>query len=173
MQKSKRRGDETRYERRVLLRFHLLPEDNLGELAGTLKRTWHVARRRISRLAPSLARLLARPLARSLARLPLARHLNACGGAAVAAGTHAGSGRRSGAPRRDCRRAARLKNHTMTSSAPAVLSSPAHVTLSTNRPENIAVGADAAVFRRLPRRRYGLSAGTADASARERIRRVS
>jgi len=38
----------------------------------------------------------------------------------------------------------------MTSSAPAVLSSPARVTLTTNRPENIAIGADAAVFRRLP-----------------------
>lgn len=100
-----------RYEFRSV-RFHLPPEDDLDELAGTLKRTapWHVARRRMSwTLAPSPARSAP----------------NACGGGG--SGNACSSGRRSGAPRRDCRRAARLKNHTMTSSAPTVLSScPCH-----------------------------------------------
>jgi len=51
----------------------------------------------------------------------------ACGGS----GNACSSDRRSGAPRRDCRRTARLRSHTMTSSTPAVLSScPCHYVLA-------------------------------------------
>lgn len=60
VRKGERRGGEEAAIRMpdFSLRFHLLPEDDLSELAGTLKRTapWHVARRRMSWLARSLAR---------------------------------------------------------------------------------------------------------------------